>query len=61
MRTELNCLIGTVQKRSMAQRNVKTQTTYKWYEKAITYSDADLQHPAQTNSVTMQMEATSSF
>jgi hypothetical protein len=37
MRTELNCLIGTGQKHSMAERNRKKQTTYKWYEKAITY------------------------
>jgi len=27
MRKELECLIGTGQKRSMAQRNVKKQTT----------------------------------
>jgi len=45
----------------MGQRNGNKQTTYKWYEKAITYTDADLQRPVETNSVNLKMEATSSF
>jgi hypothetical protein len=40
---------------------LKKQTTYKLYKKEITYSDADVQHPVEPNSVTLQMEATCSF
>jgi hypothetical protein len=50
------CLIGTGQKQLMAERNGK-----KWYEKAITHTNTDLQHPVEPNSVTLKMEATSSF